>query len=128
MNINRFIKFVLTHPFRERAYPGWSNEQISMSLVQRAMDGDLYAVGEKNSIEGLIIADIHHDRNEIFIENIITSKPRAIARLVREWAVRYPGFTVSGNRDSRRRTYSLRNFRRFLPKSDDKLVPTSVSL
>lgn len=127
MTINKIIRYTLAHPLLERSFPGWSPEQVTDLLISACRDNELYAsTGPKGAVEGIIIAEINHDTRNIHIVNVLCSSKRAFVKFVRGWQEQYPAYSITGNRGEQHKRYTLHNFRRYLRKPDDELIPTSV--
>jgi hypothetical protein len=112
IKLHDLIEWVLDHPKREQAFTGWSNDQIMQLLIQACRDDELYTTVDKTGINGIIVADIDKSKRVIHINHILTIKPVAFQAFILKYFTSFSGYTVTGKRGARMRTYTQRDILR----------------
>lgn len=117
------VGWVLQHPKRHLAFPGWDEGQITLNLVEYNRADNLIAIADPAlRVNGILTYDVHDETKTLRIQAILTEDNDDFATLVALWAERYPTYSLEAIRDcTKHRTYKLRNFSRYLKQGQKNL-------
>jgi hypothetical protein len=111
------IGFVLSHPRKQDAFPGWDDQQITRSLVEYNANETLIIAVCDGMVDGVATYDLYPEDKMLRVHAILT-KPKCPAFLtfVELWYRRHPDYAVEGFRKGGTvvKRYELRDFSRYL--------------
>lgn len=111
------IGFVLSHPRKQDAFPGWDDQQITKALVEYNQNETLIIAVCEGKIDGIATYDLYDSDKPIRVHAILTQpKSPAFLTFIELWYRRHPDYIIEGFRKggTLTRTYKLRDFSRYL--------------
>jgi len=130
INANQILAYVTRHPLRERAFPGWQNEQILMFTLEHMRDDTILIATFQEQIVGILAYDEQPD-NHIMVQTILTSAPGILAMFIGVWKQRCPEAVIVARRHGRRIKYKpsnlLRHLEHTLRKEEINHTPSTVN-
>lgn len=118
------IGWVLLHPKKHLAFPGWFDEQITANLVEyNRFNGIIVVTMPNKRIDGIMTYDIYHEKKLIRVQAILTRDLDAFTTMIALWAERHPDYTLMAIRDGKKNMkYKLKNFSRYLKQGIENLI------
>lgn len=109
------IGWVLSHPKRDAAFPGWSEKQIVMNLLNYNRDEGMLAVTDPNGyLVGVLTFNESHPEKTIHIQSILLNSHKAFCALLECWDAKLPGYDLLANRPNGKLVrYKRKQFNRF---------------
>lgn len=126
INANLILAYVAQHPLRDRAFPGWANEQILMFTLEHMRDDTILIATFHGRIVGILAYDEQPD-NRIMVQTILTSAPGILAMFIGVWKQRCPDATIVARRHGRRIQYTSRALLRHLERTINKEINNTPS-
>lgn len=126
---SQIAHYVISHPQRERVFPGWHNDQIMHTIINHMRDDEVLVVTLQDRLCGLLIFDETTDPNTLRIDSILVSHPSVLAMFVAMWFHRYPNKNLMARRRDRIVHYTRRNFERVVQRISvpTKEIPDNVN-
>lgn len=108
------VEWVLRHPKREKAFPGWSDQQIKAAYrIFRSEHAAFFFYGDQKQITGTALVSLHPEISKACVVGVI-GVIAAVGGALAAWAERCPTWTVLARRRGKYVQYSVRQLCRLI--------------
>jgi hypothetical protein len=109
------VRWVLAHPGRQKAFPGWSDEQISAAYrICKSEHAALFFYADQKQPVGTALVGLYPEISTCYVIGILGDR-LTLGRALATWAKRRPTWkVVASRRDGKRHSYSVTQLCRLL--------------
>lgn len=112
IRFSALIDWIMNHPKKHLAFGDSKELDISLLFDTTRENLNFHVIADKDlSVIGLIIYKEYPKLKELYIEHILTSRG-GFKELREAWSLKYPGYTVRGNRikNNKKVKHSIEDF------------------
>lgn len=130
IDVELMVGWIIKHPKREDAFPGWPDEQIARIVLEHIRDNELLLVTtreDENKICGIMLYSVNDNEHIIRIQHILANSTDTFKAFLTIWYTYYSTYDLIGSRGRKERRYTVRNFQKLLRKDDTPYHVTESS-
>jgi hypothetical protein len=108
------VGWVLGHSEREKAFPGWSDQQIKAAYrIFRSEHAAFFFYDDEKQITGTALVSLHPEVSKACVVSVL-GDISAVGGALAAWAERCPSWTVLARRRGKHVQYSVRQLCRLI--------------
>jgi hypothetical protein len=114
VNIDNAIAYVLKHR-GHKVFKRWDKDRLYAELLHAAHTRQLVHVDDaEGNVVGLILTEARPHKRELFVREVLCTKPGALKEMLAKFHEWYEGWTIAAMRGGRRVVYDTPRFIRKL--------------